>query len=376
VNWNYTTDATGNPAYGIAFSTSCGFQSGNTAGQTYVSDGCASSGTQLNGGCQIASGQAAGTWPGTKTFTVPAGLVPGTTYYVTVGMHDYNLYANPSVSGGIVSSCASFTVPLPPPSVTLFKTAEGQSAVVGGKVLFTIYYTAANTNNVVITDVVNSNFNISAVYGGGSAAGQTITWTIPGPFTAPTTGSVSFLATVKAGTPTNTVIPNQASAVATSVSTVQSNVADVVVGTVGLALTKSVNPTAAVVAGDTLTYTMVYSTQGESLAEYQNFDAGGIPAGWNVHNGGTWVNSGGVMTQTQLPGVGYPGLIDSNLAIHDAVYIVDTRVSSQATGNYDAVMRINQDSATAPTMFWNIRLSSDTNNICIDRLGTNLALYY
>ena len=209
VSWNYAVDSSSNqPAVGISFSPVCGFQSGNTANQTFVVDSCGSSGPTLNGGCVVGNNIPLGTSVAAKTFTVPSGLTPGTTYYVTVGMHDYNLYANPGVSGGIVSNCASFTVPLPPPSVSLFKTAEGQSALVGGKVLFTVYYTAANTSNVVITDVVDNNFNISSVYDGGGTAGQTITWTIPGPFTAPVTGSVSFLATVKAGTPTNTIIPN------------------------------------------------------------------------------------------------------------------------------------------------------------------------
>ena len=380
IGWDYTTaDSFNDPRYAILVGSSCAAQPVTSSNQwTLSGDSCLpqAQGANINGtGCTTIPDNQTG--PGithsyNQTVTLPAGLTPGSTYYIIVAMASYNFFMNPGTGSIQAQACLPFTVPLPPPSVTLYKTAEGQSALAGGKVLFTIYYTAANTSNLVITDVVNSNLNISSVFNGGAAAGQTITWTIPGPFTAPTSGTVSFLATVKAGTPTNTVIPNQASAVANSVPTVQSNVANVVVGTVGLALTKSVNPTTAVSAGDTLTYTMVYSSEGQSLAEYQNFDAG-MPAGWNVHNGGTWSVSGGVVQQTQLPGVGYPGLIDSNVAIHDAVYIIDTRVSSLATGNYDAVMRINEDSPTAPTMFWNIRLSSDTNNLCIDRLGTNLA---
>lgn len=367
VNWNYTIDsAFNNPHVMIDVSDQCVFRPGNTGGQTFtVGDACGGPSTQVSGGCSIGNNVPAGSNPGSKTFTIPAGLTPGQTYYIAVGMRDYNVYANPGLSID-QQGCASFTVPLPAPFITLTKVAEGTSAVPNGLVLFTIHYVFGNTNNVVITDVVDPQFSIQAVYDGGVAAGQTITWNFPGYIGTPVTGQVSFLAKVGGAVPANTVIPNVATASSVEVSSAASNVASVAVGTVGLAIAKSVLPTSAV-AGDTLTYTLAYTMSGESMVEYQNFNAPGIPAGWTNFGGGTWSTAAGYFQQTATGLPGFPKYMDSLMApVHDAVYIVDMKISSLCALQ-DAVMLFN--AAADGSTGYQVRVSSDSKDIAIDKLG-------
>jgi hypothetical protein len=348
LTWDYTMDNASNHPYAMAVvSDQCAFRPGNTGGQYVVlGNGCLPSSGQVSGGCDMGTNVPMSA-SGSKSITIPSTLIPGTTYYVAVAMRDYNVYANPGLSLDR-EACTSFTIPLPPPYIKLSKIAEGTSAAPGGRVLYTIYYDFANTTNVSITDVVDPQMSVVAVYEGGVAAGNTITWSFPGFNGSPKKGFVSYLAQVGGAVANNTVIPNVATASSVEVPLASSNNAPVVVAGVGLALAKSVTPSTAV-AGDTLTYTLGYTAAGQALWEYENFNGGTVPAGWvPVPDGATnatWSAAGGYLQSVGSLGSFFPGIKNTNMApIHDAVYIYDTQVRSDSNF-FDSVFRFNIDPA-------------------------------
>ena len=363
VNWNYTqATAFNDPRFFILVGPTCAAQPAGTAGQSIVmGDGCVS-GAVVNGGCNTnGTNEAAGGHAMTRSITIPAGLTPGTTYYVIVGMADYYIGLNPTPSLQ-QQACVSFTVPLPPPYITLTKIAEGTTANVGDKVLFTIKYDAGNITNFQISDAVDSRYTILQVFNGGAAAGQNITWTL-GNMSVPQKSSVSFLAQVNPGPASGDIIPNNANGSSNEVSATSNN-AQVVIAQPGLSILKSVSSTSAAI-GDTLTYSMSYSNIGTTLSDYENFDDGLIPAGWTQSPaGGTWDASSGYLQQTAAVGT-YPALLDNSMTpLHDAIYTYDVRISNLSL-DFDAVLRFNW---TDPNNYYMARISSDSNDIGFDKV--------
>jgi hypothetical protein len=234
VQWDYSTaDSFNDPRYVIVVGPTCAAQPANTAGQSIlVGDGCAPSAQVTGAGCGSIPDNQSGpavTHSATQVVTLPATLTPGSTYYLVVGMKSYNIYMNPGVSFD-ASACLAFSVPLPAPYVRLSKSAEGSSALPGGKVLYTLFYEFGNVTNVAITDLVDPGPSILQVYNGGSAVGQSITWNFPGYTGTPVQGFVSFLAQVGAAVPANTTLPNQGSITAQGGLAALSNNAPVTVG--------------------------------------------------------------------------------------------------------------------------------------------------
>ncbi len=371
VNWTYSqATAFNDPRFFIVVGPTCPVATSGTAGVSIVTgDGCVPS-SSVNGGCNTnGTNEAAGSHAMSRTITIPTGLTPGTTYNVVVAMADYYIGLNPTVSGGAVQSCASFTVPLPPPYINLTKIAEGTTANVGVTVLFTINYDAGNIHNFQITDAVDPRFTILTVYNGGTALGQNITWSL-GNISVPQKSSVSFLAKVNPGPVSGDIIPNSANGTSTEIASSPSNVAQVTIGLPGLSILKSVSSTTAAI-GDTVTYSLSYSNVGTTLADYQNFDSGAVPGGWTVDAGtggspGTWDAIPGYLEETStLCGTCYPAMMDNSMApIHDGIYTVDMRIDS-ANPIFDAVLRFNYVNANN---YYMARISSDSNDLGFDKV--------
>lgn len=100
VNWTYNqATANNDPRFFIVVGPDNTIQPAGTAGQSIVQgDGCVPSAI-VNGGCNTnGTNEAAGSHSMSRTVTIPAGLTPGTTYYVLIGMGDYYVGLNPAVN--------------------------------------------------------------------------------------------------------------------------------------------------------------------------------------------------------------------------------------------------------------------------------------
>ena len=377
VNWSFeVTDAWTPAFYLIAVGTTCALQHADVAPSAQavvIGDGCAPEVGDVSTGCGYNGGADA---PGplvvnnvSKTITIPSDLIPGQTYYVIVGMKEYNLQMNPAFSG-TQQACVPFTVPLPAPFITLSKVAQGDTAEPGGLVAYTIYYNFGNISNVSITDVVDPSLSVQAIYQGGTQLGNTITWNFSGYTGTPVTGSVSFLAKVGAGVASNTIINNVANATSSTGPTASSNDATVTVGQVAFTLAKSVTPLAATV-GNTVTYSLNYTSSGSGLVEFQNFAGPGMPAGWvdcqnPVGSPEVWSCASGYLAEvTPAGGAWFPMLLDTTMpAVHDALYTYDTMIDPGDTNYYDSVLNFNISSnACGGTQFYQALLQSDDNSI-------------
>jgi len=367
LSWTYTETTNNNQPIvtGVVVSTFNTIQPGGTAGQyTVLGDNCLPElpflTSNMGPGCQISGGKPIGTYTYTTNITIPSNLTQGMTYYVVIAMGENNIYWNPSINNVQVQNFTSFSIPLPAPYITLSKVAEGSTADIGSMVLFTINYQASNVHNMVITDVIPSNFTINTVYNGGVNSAGTITWTIaPNYITSPVSSSVQVLCTLNSGG-SGTVIPNTANATSTEVNA--SSTALVTVTLPGLTITKSAP--VSVATGAPITYVLNYTNTGTELNEYQNFDSipnGSLPAGWTA-TGGTWSVQNGILDGTALPG-NFPQLIDSTMTpMHDGIYTWDACVSPLDNNYFDSVFVFNANSATAPTAFYQARISSDSND--------------
>lgn len=393
LSWNFTSSYGPEPEkYFIAIYNSCPITSGYGSSpnmHVMVGDACAQPTPNYSSGClscvtssgcdEIPQPPSAGTYSFSKSFAVPATLIPGQTYYAVVAMGSYNVYLQGNGITAEQQACVPFTVPLTAPYIRLRKTSEGTTGSIGTKVLFTIHYDAGNVNNFRIADSVDPRFTIDAVYNGGTRAGQNITWVVnTGHIASPQKGSVSFLATINSGA-AGTVIPNTAVGISNEIAGSNSNVANVVIGQPGLAVSKSVsavnlNP------GDMITYTMQYVNQGTTLVEFQNFDAGVIPAGWvNNPAGGTWNAAPGYLQQTVMT-AGYPGYINTGMTpLHDGIYICDMLIPSSNTAHMDGVMRFIQVDSNN---FYMARINASDKRLYLDKVvggtatigGTSVAM--
>ncbi|HRU39038.1 MAG TPA: hypothetical protein P5511_04115, partial [Candidatus Goldiibacteriota bacterium] len=387
LSWNYTNDYGPEPErYLIAIYDYCTLQGSGLYGSdpdmhVVVGDVCAvptpnySSGCLscvTNAGCDdMPQPPSAGTHSYSKSFVMPTDLIPGMTYYAVVAMGSYNVYLQGNGMSIQQQACVPFSVPLPAPYIRLRKTAEGTTANVGTRVLFTIHYEAANVHNFRITDAVDSRFTIITVYNGGTASGQNITWVVNGGYiTSPARGSVSFLAQVNSGS-AGTVIPNTAIGTATEITSSPSNTANVVIGQAGLSVSKSVSA-ANLNPGDTITYTMQYVNQGTTLVAFENFDSGTIPAGWtNDPPGGTWNATPGYLQQTVMT-AGYPGYMHTGMTpLHDGIYVCDMNIPSANTAHWDGVMRFIQVDGNN---FYMARINASDKRLYLDKVVGGTAM--
>jgi hypothetical protein len=203
----------------------------------------------------------------------------GSYSFVVIADEDYVTCS----SSPIYSTAAfNFSIPLPPPSFSLAKIAEGSTAAPNGMILFEIPYTFVNTTGFQIWDAVPPNTTLmavgppsiaSGVTAAGSPAGSPITWSPPS--SSPTTqqsGIVWMLVSVNsAGVTNGQVITNQASGSTNQVGTQPSNSVAVTVQIPQLTLNKTESATSLTV-GSTIGYNLDWTANGQNLQMYDSYD--------------------------------------------------------------------------------------------------------
>lgn len=297
---SYCAGANDNTFMMLAVSQFSTIQANNTAGQTFKVDengtdqgGTGAGDSSVNGGHALNDSQGSAHC-GTVTFNIniPTTFSGGGTYYIVVGARGY--YTSP---GSIDSQgYLQFTLPLPPPSASITKTAENTAELPGDNLLYTINYTVVNSTAFTITDTVPPNCTlVSQSLGGtnsGTTAGSTLTWAL-GNSTAQVTGSVWFIVNIGAGAASST-IHNTANWTTTEIPAGgASGDAPVTVGQLPFTITKSESEATGVI-GDTVTYAFDFASGGMSFFSYDTFDS--TIAGFHDNGaGGTWIwNSDGV----------------------------------------------------------------------------------
>ena len=324
-----------------------------SAGQdVMIGDNCTTPGNpgtaEVNGtGCPMGAGYSVGehssTEAGTYTFTLPAGLMPGLTYYVIVAMRDHNIYLRTNNAQYDAEGYTAFTIPLPPPGIRITGIAESSTGTQGGLVLYSFDYYIVNTNNATITNDIPSNIIFTEAYDDGVESGGTITWSF-GNITSPIRGTVSWLGSIKGSVADGTVIDNYANGNSTELGAVPSSNASVTIGP-SLEITKSAQADN-VNVGDEITYTVSYKNSGYALAEYVDFSDDADLSDWTsvssdgVH--GDWDIRTDWCDQGYLWGYGnykWPKLIKNGPALKDAMYVTDLLVANGNPG--DAVFIFN-----------------------------------
>lgn len=367
------SDVWNSPNFMAVLSDTTTLRPANTAGQwVVIGNGCATpanpSTAQVSPGCAIGNNLGpAATWLdsasyGTYTFIIPPDVTPGFTYSIIVGARDYDVYLAPSVLVD-AQNYVSFTIPLPPPSISLMKTAEGSSSLPGGLVLYTIYVDTANTNDIVITDVVPPDISVVKIFDGGILSGGVITWSL-GNVSAPVRKQVSFLARISAAAPLGTTINNTANGSSNETGPVASNNSGVTVGP-SLILSKSASPNV-VEAGDTVTFFISYTNEGFALTDYHDFSSDLDISSWSLEVGGaTWgVNTVAGVLEAVGPTGQWSKFVQNTSRPHNGMFVTDMYVpSSNPSG--DAVMMFN---FIDPNNNYHARIQTDTNQLCFDRV--------
>ncbi|HET9869305.1 MAG TPA: hypothetical protein VFR02_02240, partial [bacterium] len=287
--------------------------------------------TNGSGSSCPANGSVTAVWP---IYIDGSALSAGNYSFVVQGAEDYTTCGNYQSADHF-----NFSVPYPPPNLSLVKIADGTSPNDGNLVLFRIDYTYGNTGSspVTITDTIPANVSLvtpttSAISPGGSLAGSTITWILPA--SLPTvTGEVWFLTQVNGGVAAGTAITNQASAASSATGSVTSNVAQANVGEAGFTLTKSETPNNATLnPGDIVTYGLTYQISGLNLQLYDSYDndttgtTNGSVKAYDGTTGYTYNTTGGTGTftvQTDPQGNHY----------------IEAYTGTGQNGNYPALLR-------------------------------------
>lgn len=336
----------------------------NTAYPTYVEPGLAS--------C-AANGSVTAVWP---IYIDSSFLASGSYSFVVVAAEDYITCSTAPQS----SAAFNFTVPFPPPGITLAKIADGSTASANDLVLFRIDYNYVNTGPVTITDTIPANVTLvsgsGAISPGGTKSGSTISWVLPSTL-SPQSGEVWFLTRVNSGVASGTVITNTASGSSATAGTVTSNVAQVDIGSGGFTLLKS-QSASALNNGNTVTYTLNYEVSGMSLQVFDSYDNIGTGSTASLGCANAWgfdstnycyANSGGMggfTMQTDALGNHYiqgcaysvcdssvtngnfPTLLRGGPAINlcnDFMVEGDMKISSGASAGGDATMIIADNTA-------------------------------
>ncbi len=209
--------------------------------------------------------------------TLPNSLTQGN-YYLNLQYGTNYTGCNGNQMDGAIQTIP-FSVPFPPPAITLDKSAEGNTATPGDLILFRMDYTYTNTGPVTITDPLPSQVSLAAANGseissGGTIAGSTATWVLPFS-SAKVAGYVWVLTKVNAAVTGQ--INNTATAQSSNVGQVNSSTSVEVGGKFQLSKNESVTT---INAGDTMTYTLNYSIGGTSLQTSDSFMNDTVGSTW------------------------------------------------------------------------------------------------
>ena len=280
----------------------------------------------------------------TFTVTVPAALTAGANYNIIAAARQDYVSCSPGAGNqDIVAAPDTFTTSPPPAAFGLTKTAEANSGIPNGLVLFSINYFFQNSHNLVITDTVPANCTLIRINNGGVAGGvtpgSTLTWTL-GDTVGYQSGTLTFLCQISNAVTTGTVISNQAQGSTTEGGTQNTNTVTCTIGA-GFSLAKSESIATAIV-GNQVTYVLNWGISGESLINFDYYDnntlgiTNGAITGWDGSpynvlpqggQSGTWtIVNGGAGSDYYIHANGngaYPTLLRSTPANYCANYTVE-----------------------------------------------------
>ncbi|PKL91343.1 MAG: hypothetical protein CVV21_09015 [Candidatus Goldiibacteriota bacterium HGW-Goldbacteria-1] len=374
VNFTYdrTSDVWNQSFFLAAVSTVGTFQSGSTLGQTFkVANGIVDIGGTGDGAISASSGNGMGDGngasliasPASYTFHIPDTLEGGPYFILIGGKRDF---VDSGSALPVSQANYPFTVPLPPASASLTKTAEASTVIPGGLVLYTLNYSYVNSNSLTITDMVPPNCTLQQISPGGTssgtAAGSALTWTLPA-VTKRKSEKVWFLVSVDAAAVPGTIINNSAdwTLVDTFSASTSGTSNDTTVTVIRpFAFNKSQQPATAQI-GDTVTYTLSVSLTGYSLKSYDTFDSNPI-TGFHPVSGGSWswmsdgAGSGYLYSPSQGAG-SYPQYLrDTPTDFCDGIVQADIYVGA---GGYEDGLISFRHSNTAPALSYGVGISGD-----------------
>ncbi len=310
-----------------------------------------------------------GGWPGINTggspacpltqifnVTIPAAQ-PGGNYNLIVEEKDYYVACG---TGANAVTSTPITIPLPPPGLSVTKSAGTTVAAPNSLILFNLNYAYVNTSNVVLTDTVPANTTLVQMSSGGvstgTGAGSNLTWSLGNTAGPSVSGAAWFLVSVNSGTADGTLITNTASSSSDQVASAPSNAVAVNVTYPQLNVTKS-ESAASLPSGSSVTYTLAWAATGLNQELFDSYDySSGTPSGYDgtsyftLANGGTsgtWsltpdaVNGGQFITANG-GGTFYPMLLRSSSIDQCTNYTVegDLNIDSSNLPNSDATMVI------------------------------------
>ena len=311
VNFTYCVGPWEDSRFMLAVSDTSTFRPNNTGGQTFLvsESGMNFPVTSVSGGFSMGDSQGANHCESVSwNITIPTTLGEGGTFYIIVGGRAYH------VDPGQVASYASipFTIPYPPASCSITKTAEPSVVRPGDYVLYSIEYNYINANNFVITDTVPPNCTlITQSTGGtnsGTTAGSTLTWNI-GSTLARKRGTVWFVVQINPGAPYGTAINSTASWTVNEIPAGGTSNMSTVTTASQQVFVKSQSPATADI-GDTVTYTLSFNAGALGFNSFSPFDTD-ITTGF-FSTGGSWMwmadaVSGGGYLYSPVQGAGlYP----------------------------------------------------------------------
>ncbi|MBN2753675.1 MAG: DUF11 domain-containing protein [Candidatus Goldbacteria bacterium] len=364
----------------LAFTNTSTLRPDDSPGQVYLvsSAGINNPSNATGGGYQVAQQSAAYCQTLTWNLTVPGSLEPGDTIYVIAAGRAYDVRYDSMDS----SDSVSFTVPLPPASASLTKTAEATTVIPGGNVLYTLNYSYVNSNSLVITDMVPPNCTLLQISPGGTnsgtAAGSSLSWTLPA------TGKrksdiVWFLVNVDAALAPGATINNSAEwALTDTFSAVTNGISNDTTVTVirPFAFIKSQQPVTAQM-GDTVTYTLSVSLTGYSLNFYDSFDTNPITGYHNIGGSWSWMSDGAGSGYLYSPlQSSYPQYLrDTPVDFCDGIVQGDIYVGPG--GNEDGLISFRH-SNTNPALAYGIGVSGDhlPGDLYLQKTNPGVALPY
>lgn len=199
---------------------------------------------------------------GTVTITFRARVISGGTTIV----NDASFNTTPRTLSNTVA-----TVAQTPPTITLTKSVNVTSAPAGAELSYTIAWSnapgVAPSTNTVLSDTIPANLTYvtGSATGGGAflstpAPRGRLQWNL-GTIAAGASGSVTFRATINAGTPANTIITNTAQLRNDEGTQLSSFVRDTVLALPSFTVTKTVDRVSAG-PSDTLTYSIKFKNVG------------------------------------------------------------------------------------------------------------------
>jgi uncharacterized repeat protein (TIGR01451 family) len=294
---------------------------------------------------------------GPYSFTLPAELIPGVTYYVIVAMRDYGVNFSQIDAQGYTT----FVLPLPPAALSITKTVESDSVADNLDLLYTIQYYAVNTNNFMISDPVPAGVSFVKAYAGGTLSGGNVVWNL-GSITSPVTGSVQWVAKVNTATLPGFVITNQAQASSDDFPSLPSNSVSSTTG-IKFQTDKSASPNVVSALG-AVTYTLSYTNTGYTFVDLETFDNAGPPGWTQVVGGGTWTVGGGIIKgfASATPTGLFPKLMKDTPILHDGIYVTDAYVPAGNVVGDAVLIFCSQD----PNDEYHARFQADANQIDFD----------